>query len=380
MAIESLPVFYISLAIVLVYVAIIGRLFFGWMKLSLCENIGSLPVTMVSIIIPVRNEKSSIGRCLSGLLIQDYPGQLMEIIVVNDHSVDDTLEIVRRIAGNSNEIRISELSLTLSEGKKAAIQSGVKFASGSLILCTDADCSHPVTWVGSMVNCFESRDAVFISGPVLLKPGVGFFSLFQEVEFMSLLASGAGAIGAGNPIMCNGANLGFTAEAYQNLEPDAMKTGLSSGDDVFLMLAMKRTYGAEKILFVKNKAAIVTADAPKTIAGFLKQRLRWVSKSKAYRDGFLILTSVSVFAMNALFLATALAGLFNFKYLLFFLLIFIIKLAADLPLLISFADFAGKKRLAWFIPIAQPVVALLTTISAIAGNLGIVKWKDRKVN
>jgi hypothetical protein len=159
-----------------------------------------------------------------------------------------------------------------------------------------------------------------------------------------------------------------------------MKTSLSSGDDVFLMLAMKRTYGAEKISFVKNMAAIVTADASKTISGFLKQRLRWVSKSKAYRDGFLILTAVSVFAMNALFMVTALAGLFYIKYLLLFLLIFIIKLAADLPLLISFADFAGKKRQAWFIPVALPMVALLTTFSAIAGNLGVIRWKGRKVN
>jgi biofilm PGA synthesis N-glycosyltransferase PgaC len=377
---ESLSVICISLVIFLLYVSIIGRISYGWLKQRYSENSGSLPRTMVSIIIPVRNEESGIGRCLSGLLMQDYPGQLMEIIVVDDHSVDDTLEIVRRIAVNSSDIRISVLSLTLSEGKKAAIQLAVKCASGSLILCTDGDCTHPATWVGSMVNVYEKEQPAFISGPVLLKPGVGFFSLFQEIEFMSLVASGAGAINAGYPIMCNGANLGFTAEAYRNLEPDAMKPGLSSGDDVFLMLAMKRAYGAEKILFVKNKAAIVTAYAPKTIAGFLKQRLRWVSKSKAYRDGFLILTAVSVFAMNALFLAFAFAGLFYLKYLLLCLSIFVIKLAADLPLLISFADFAGKRRLIWFIPIAQPFVALFTVISAIAGNLGSVTWKGRKVN
>ncbi|MBK6965687.1 MAG: glycosyltransferase [Bacteroidales bacterium] len=377
MEIESLPVFYTSLAIVLVYISIIGRLTYGWLKLEQCEIIGSLPVTMVSIIIPVRNEESAIGRCLSGLLMQEYPGQLMEIIVIDDHSVDATLEIVRGIAGNSPEIRISVLSLTLEEGKKAAIQLAVKFASGSLILCTDADCIHPHTWVGSMVNCFENRNPVFISGPVLLHSGNDFFGRFQEVEFMSLVASGAGAIGVHTPIMCNGANLGFSAEAYRSLKTDAMKSSLASGDDVFLMLAMKEAYGAKKILFVKNKAAIVTADAADSIAGLLRQRFRWASKSKAYRDGFLILTAVSVFAMNALIVATALAGLFDYKFLFLLLMLFIIKLAADLPLLILFGEFAGKKRLTWFIPIALPVVALFTTVSAVAGNLGNVKWKGR---
>src|ERR1700712_324904 len=52
----------------------------------------SYPVR-VSVIIPARNEEAAIGDCLDALLAQDYPKHLLELIVVDDHSSDDTAAI-----------------------------------------------------------------------------------------------------------------------------------------------------------------------------------------------------------------------------------------------------------------------------------------------
>ncbi len=377
MEIEYLPVFYILLAILSVYLFIIAWLTHGWMKLKYSGIAEVHPSTMVSIIIPARNEEAVICRCLAGLLAQKFPGKMMEILVVDDHSEDRTLEILRDISGKANKTRITILSLTETSGKKAAIRLALKFASGSLILCTDADCSHPVNWVGSMVNCFETESPVFISGPVLLKPEGGLFGLFQEIEFMSLVASGAGAIGAHSPIMCNGANMGFSATAYRSLNGDAMKSAIASGDDVFLMLAMKDAFGAKKIVFVKNSEAIVSAKAAATPAAFIGQRLRWVSKSHAYHDPFLILTAASVFLVNFGIVSAAIAGIFISEFLWVSLALIVLKTTLDFPLLLSFSRFAGKKHLTWLIPFVQPLVVVLTTYTAIAGNLVKISWKGR---
>jgi cellulose synthase/poly-beta-1,6-N-acetylglucosamine synthase-like glycosyltransferase len=376
---DATVVYITALVILLVYLFIIGRFTFGWLKLKHSKTSDAHPSTTVSIIVPARDEESVIGQCLAGLMAQKFPAGLMEILVVDDHSKDRTLEIVRELSEKSRKIRITALSLTGSYGKKAAINFAMKFANGSLILCTDADCSHPKNWVDSMVKCFETENPVFISGPVLLTPEGGLFGLFQEVEFLSLVASGAGAIGIHSPIMCNGANLGFSAEAWRKLNGDAMKSTIASGDDVFLMLAMKEEFGSKRIAFVKDIEALVYAEASGTLAAFIRQRMRWVSKSRAYRDPFLVQTAISVFFMNAGIVALALAGIFKVEFLYLSMGLMLLKMAIDFPLLLSFSKFAGKRHYAWFLPIAQPLVALLTTFTAIAGNLVRGSWKGRKI-
>jgi chlorobactene glucosyltransferase len=55
----------------------------------------ALPVT---VIIPARDEEANIAHCLESLLAQDYPQSRFSVLVVNDHSVDSTAAIVRRLS------------------------------------------------------------------------------------------------------------------------------------------------------------------------------------------------------------------------------------------------------------------------------------------
>lgn len=376
---ENEVVFLIVLIITLAYVLTIFLISYGWLKTGFIKTGKNNPNIKVSIIIAARNEEKNILRCLESLIAQDYPRAMVEILVVDDHSEDLTKRIVADVYNNHNDFKLSLLSLTHLSGKKAAIQLAMEQATGTLILCTDADCSHPKTWVSGMVGCFENKSAVFISGPVILDSNRSFFGYFQEIEFMSLVASGAGAMGVNTPIMCNGANLGFSAEAYRWLSINAMKQEISSGDDVFLMLSMKKTFGPGRIAFVKNPDALVLSDAPATFPELIRQRLRWVSKSRVYRDPALIFSAIAVFLMNAMITGLAFCGIFNPDLLWLSLSLLLIKTMIDFPLLYSFSGFAGRKYLRWFIPFAQPLVILFTTFSAIAGNFVNISWKGRKV-
>lgn len=361
------------------YVFLLAKFFAGWIGLALRQNENIEPCTKVSVVVPARNEEQNIVSCLQGVLLQDYPLSLFEVIVVDDFSEDATAQLVLEFAQNHPEFKLKLIRLEGNFGKKAALQQAYKLATGSLILNTDADCSHPAGWIKAMSQCFEQQNPVFISGPVLLKSDGNLWGVFQELEFLSLIASGAGAIGAGVPIMCNGANLGFSSVALRQLNDDAMKSATASGDDVFLMLAMKQQFGAQRITFLKNREAICETNASATLRDYINQRMRWVSKSSAYRDTFLIVTAISVFLINFSIVAATVGAFFVPVLLNLAIWLFAIKVLADLPLLWSFSRFAKREKFVIFIPVIEPLVVIYTVLAAIAGNLMNVSWKGRKV-
>ena len=56
------------------------------------------PITKFSVVIPARNEAANIEACIAGIVAQNYPTHLFEIIVVDDYSEDETAQIVLKIA------------------------------------------------------------------------------------------------------------------------------------------------------------------------------------------------------------------------------------------------------------------------------------------
>ena len=110
---------------------------------------GHLP--FVSVIVPARNEQDNIERCLRSLLAQNYTH--FEVIVVNDNSTDNTLEIVREVKSRETGQREEDGSLymdrlkiiTVAEkpekwtGKAWASEQGYSHSTGDILLFTDAD-------------------------------------------------------------------------------------------------------------------------------------------------------------------------------------------------------------------------------------------------
>src|SRR5262245_56398582 len=84
----------------------------------------------VSVIVPVYNGAQSIGNCIESLLKQDYPNY--DIIVVNNNSTDNTVEIVRKYP--------VRLVFCLERGPAAARNAGINTSTADIIAFTDADC------------------------------------------------------------------------------------------------------------------------------------------------------------------------------------------------------------------------------------------------
>ena len=365
------------LLITMAYGLVIGRLTLGWF--SLPETVQKQSNIFVTVIVAARNEEKYIAQCLYSLLQQKYENSRIQIIVVDDHSEDNTAEIVLSISKQQPEIDLQLLHLKDGQGKKAAIESGLKKARGQFVLTTDADCVCGPGWISAMVSCFEDGGAVFVSGPVTFQHSSGLFGLFQQLEFASLVGSGAGALAAGIPLMSNGANLGFLKDARNEIVAEEMRNDLASGDDVFLMQAMHRKFAPPNLAFVKNREAIVYAQPAGNLCVFWQQRLRWSSKSSAYQDKRSVLIAITVWLMNVAFLLSLITAVFSPLFLKVFFVLWAVKTLIDLPLLAGFLAFIRKKKLLWLLLPFEPVVVFYTFSVGLAGQFMHAQWKGRKV-
>ncbi|MBI4648844.1 MAG: glycosyltransferase [Bacteroidia bacterium] len=367
---------YISIILTAIYCTIIISFTIGWFRIKKFNALKPSGSTFVSVLIAVRNEENNVQNLLNCLLVQDYNHEKYEIIFIDDHSTDNTVALIGGELNHNQNISLLELSSD-EQGKKKALAKGIKNAKGDLIITTDADCTMCNNWISTIVSYFEKFRPEMIIGPVVLNDGKHIFSKLQSLEFIGLMASGAGAAGILLPVLCNGANLAFTKEAFMRTQ-DAFQNKLISGDDIFFMLKLKKQC-RNSIHFIKTKDAMVTTQAQNNLSSFIQQRARWVSKSPAYRDTDIILTAVSVFSINLILLSYFILSLFDIRIFTPFLFFFCLKNIVDLLLTVPFITFAGKNRLLLlFIPL-QFVYIFYITFIAIYGNIASVKWKGRKV-
>ena len=219
-----------------------------------------------------------------------------------------------------------------------------------------------------------------IAGPVSFHQEKTWFDKMQSLEFLSLIASGAGSIAIQSPIMCNGANLVYEKEAYDTARASRKDEKILSGDDVFLMLTIKKIFGQNAVRFLKSEKAIVQTKAQKSFPDFFSQRIRWVSKAKAYTNLSIIFTSLSVYFFNyAIFAAFLLSiwfpGIFNSALIMLF-----IKIISDLPILLGISKFMKKTSYLWYYPMLEIVYVIYISLIGIIGNFAKFNWKGRSSN
>lgn len=117
---------------------------------------------LVSVMIPARNEVENIKRCLRSLLKQDYPN--MEILVLDDNSIDGTSASVKELAEKDGRIKLIA-GKPLRKGwlgKCYACWQLSKYAKGKYFIFTDADTLHFENSVSSAISClyFNKLDAM----------------------------------------------------------------------------------------------------------------------------------------------------------------------------------------------------------------------------
>jgi cellulose synthase/poly-beta-1,6-N-acetylglucosamine synthase-like glycosyltransferase len=333
----------------------------------------------VSVVIPARNEEARIGSCLRSVLA-NHDARLLDVIVVDDGSTDRTAEVVRSMLARARRSDVRTLLLSIppeaAGDKKAALAVGIAAARGEVILTTDADCRVGSRWVARMVSSF-GPDTGYVAGPVVYPGrGRGLASL-QALEFLGLVAVGAGAIGNGRPILSNGANAGFRRSVFEAVGGFGGRHASGPGDDDILM----QRIGYETpwlVTFCAHPDALVSTAPPSGARAFLHQRLRWGATAPRYRHGQILPTLAAVYSFYALLLALALAGPFIPGAGAALALGLALKVCAEAPLIVRAARKFGRTHwLRWFIP-AQALHIPYVVFFPAAGTAVGFRWKGRR--
>lgn len=348
----------------------------GWFRTRGVSGNLIKPIVPVSVIVAVRNEEINILKLLKCLVQQDYPESKFEVIIVDDRSEDETKKIIEDFILSSKSVHIRLLDATY-DGKKKAISQAITASTGQLIITTDGDCEMGNRWLNSIVAFYQETNSSLIIGPVVYSDSNSLLKNIFSLEFISLVASGAGSAGIGMPFMGNGANLAFSKEVF-NEKGLKNNDRYASGEDVFLIQHVLKTKGAGNIKFLKDTESIVYTSAPDSVSAFFNQRFRWASKAKGYRSSWAIVVAVVVFCYNVMLAATLIMGLFENWLILVFALFVIFKLLIDLPLLFEFSGFVNRRKLMYLSPLLEFIYPFYILVSSMVGLFFKYEWKGRK--
>lgn len=336
-----------------------------------------IATSRVTVVIPARNEEKNIRACLSALNDQTGIGSQPEIIVVDDHSNDETASIASAMGATVINLKNEEIGTTIAF-KKMAIAKGIRYAQGDIILTTDADCIVPRQWIHILTGVLKHTKAVMVTGPVRMRPGNTLLSKFQSLDFAILQGITAASVHSGLHDMSSGANLGYLKTAFYEVNGFEGIDDIATGDDMLLMQKISSRFPG-RIRYAFNRNAIVETETEPTWRAFFRQRIRWSSKATRYHDKKLFRILLMVYLLNVcmlFFLAMAFLSPVHFS---FCLAAFMLKTLVEWNFVNNILKFFSLSQLMNLFPLVQPLHVFYTVISGTFGQLGKVEWKGRKV-
>ena len=354
-----------------------GLIYAGWIiyissafRLELQQH-RTPSLKFVTVIVPVRNEAHHIVHLLEALKRQTFNKNHFEVLIVNDHSDDETVEIVNRFLLNNSEVNF-RLIHSLNDGKKGAIEEGIKQSTGEIIVTTDGDCIMGHNWLQVLYDAFITNEVSLLAAPVMIQGSGSIIQLFQEWDYMAMQVCGLGSLRQKLPLLCSGANLAFGKSDFYNVNGYYGNGEQASGDDTFLMLKMAKLKGCAAVL---DSNAVVTAQSMPNLKSVIAQRVRWGSKVKHYQNSYISGAGLLVLMVNALFIfslgALVAGNIYPFMSMVF------LKMIPDLVVLMKgFRFFNIRYTFSGFLMfIIHPFLQLFISLLSLRGSY---EWKGRR--
>jgi len=377
--IERLMFYFILILFTVLTLIYASKIFYCYQGLFQLKPGKNKKQFLVTVLIPARNEQHNISTCLNSLLIQNYPKDKLEIIVIDDDSDDKTGEIVESYSSKYPYIRLIYLGQCPAgvSPKKRALQVGVAAAEGEIIVTTDADCWTSPNWISEMMTHFE-RDVGMVIGYVgfLKDSEKNFFHKIQSLEFLGLTTAGIGSIGAGDPIIANGANLAFRCSVFKEVGGYRGENRMISGDDDLLLQKIDQTTDWKTRACISPNTFVYTHPTSDFFS-FLNQRIRWASKGLVYKKASLVLFLLATYIFYLLlFISLPFSLLFIFHYP-YPAVAFLIKLIVDFLLIFKGTALVGRQDLRKYFLLTEILQIPYILYVGFAGIVGKFEWKGR---
>ena len=256
----------------------------------------------VSVIICAWNEEDNLKKNLQSILEQDYPE--FEVIVVNDHSLDETDLLLQAWQQKYAHLRVINLSRENAQmrGKKFAISMGIKGAKHDNLVFTDADCRpKSKVWLRGMSEGLKD-DKQLVLGYGGFEKRLGIFNKFYRYESVHIAMQYMSYALAGMPYMGVGRNLAYKKELFFQTKGFIKHRHVASGDDDLLVNEVS-TGKNTKIEIQKDSHTV--SESSENLAAWWLQKRRHLSAGSFYK------------LSSKLFL-----GIFTLTHLLFYLSFF----------------------------------------------------------
>lgn len=288
------------------YLFVYGRFAFSKVQKAVPKKIS------VSVLICAKNEADNLSRFLPSIINQDYLE--FEIVLINDASSDETLEVMERFSEKHSNIKIVNVKPveTFWGNKKYPLTLGIKASKYDFLLFTDADCK-PLSknWIKEMSAHFSNKNDIVLGYGAhskiknsFLNKLIRFETLITAIQYFSFAKIGV-------PYMGVGRNLAYKKEAFFSANGFMAHMNIKSGDDD-LFINQVATKNNTAICFTENS---FTESVPKkNLKSWIKQKRRHVSTAKHYKKSHKIVLALS-YCFNLFFwiLATVLL-VFTFKW------------------------------------------------------------------
>lgn len=350
----------------------------GWKKVRRHSLNTSGELISISVLVPFRNEAIHIHHLIHSLANINYPLDQFEVIFINDHSEDNSEQVVRSLIHDKLNFTLINLDKA-TQGKKMAITYGVSMANHELIATTDADCIVPSEWLQKINDSFYNDKTKLVFGGVGLKTTTSFFSKVQALEFTSLIGSGAATMGFGIFTMCNGANLAYRKEAFNKVNGYEGNLNIASGDDEFLARKIETAY-PESIKFMNNADAVVVSRPTTSAKGFIQQRLRWAGKWKYNASLMTKLLAFYILLVQMVFVGLMISAAMLTEYLWIPLSLVVVKLLLECSFLRSVGRFLKVKWIWGAFFVLQLIYPLYVIGIGIVSQLSTYEWKGRRLS
>jgi glycosyltransferase involved in cell wall biosynthesis len=261
----------------------------------------------VSLLICAKNEEGNLKKHLPFWLAQNHPN--FEIILINDASFDESLEVMESFALNDSRIKIVDVQNNEAfwANKKYALTLGIKKAVHKHMIFTDADCKPASkSWLIEMASQF-SEEKELVLGYGAYKKTKGFLNTCIRYETMLTATQYFSYALAGTPYMGVGRNLGYTSSLYYSNNGFISHLKVPSGDDdLFVNENATRTNTAVSLL----EKSFTYSIPKKTWKAWLIQKKRHISTSKLYKPQHKLL--LGLFYLSTLFFWLGTAVIFFF--------------------------------------------------------------------
>ena len=335
----------------------------------------------ISVIVAARNEEKHLTELLNNLLLQEYPQDKFEIIIVNDHSADNTDYILENFSKKYPQIKYITIADELPDliGKKRALTEGIVRAQGEVLLFTDADCRPGKFWLRSMNSVFSRGfDVVVGYSPLICKSkdfGKRIICIFKKLERLAMFTLSAGSIGWNWGITATGRNFAYKKKVFESINGFEGIGHIQSGDDDLFLQKISKSH-SYKIGFATHPDSYVPSIEEKSNSQTFQQEKRRGSKW-LYYPALIKCVSFLAFIFLLLILITfvfALAGVVTWR---FFLIIFLAKSFFDFLILLRGAMIFREYFSLLVFPFVEVLYAPYFVIFGLLGTFGKYRWKDK---